>query len=180
MRNFFRKNIKTIITVIITAVVCVSGTSIATYLYNASEIKYNEQMSVEDALDDLYNKKKNGIFVAFFNNRLYTTTYQNVYVHDYNTEIVESVSDDNVITIKEDGKYRLHFISYYGFHGFNLYSNYKINSNTVTLPSAELGHVGISESVEFELKKGDTFLIESKMSAEIASVGTVAAVLYKI
>ena len=56
MRNFIKRNIKIIITVIITSIICISGTTIATYMYSASEIKYNEQMSVENALNDLYGK----------------------------------------------------------------------------------------------------------------------------
>ena len=45
---------KTILTVIITAVICISGTAFAVTQMNASEIEYDSTHSVKDKIDDLY------------------------------------------------------------------------------------------------------------------------------
>ena len=44
-----------IIAIIITAVICISGTAIAVTQINASDIKYDDNNSVKDKIDDLYN-----------------------------------------------------------------------------------------------------------------------------
>lgn len=67
--NILKKNVRLIIGIII-GVILVSGISIGatvTYLYNANEVKYNDEKSVADALDDLYNEVKN--------NDAYTITF---------------------------------------------------------------------------------------------------------
>ncbi len=58
--NVLKKNVKLIIGIII-GVILVSGISIGatvTYLYNANEVKYNDEKSVAEALDELYVNKR--------------------------------------------------------------------------------------------------------------------------
>lgn len=57
MKKFFKNNLKTILTVGATAVICISGTAFAAFQYNAKQVEYKDGKSVEDALNDLYNKR---------------------------------------------------------------------------------------------------------------------------
>jgi len=59
--KFISKNIKLIILILI-GVILVSGISVyatATYLYNASDVKYSDEKSVENALNELYERSNN-------------------------------------------------------------------------------------------------------------------------
>lgn len=64
--NVLKKNVRLIVGIII-GVILVSGISVyatATYLYNASEVKYNDQKSVADALNDLYGNLKRSYTIS--------------------------------------------------------------------------------------------------------------------
>ena len=56
MKNFIKNNIKIISTIIVTAVLCVSGTVYATTKYLSSDVTYKDT-TVENALNDLYENK---------------------------------------------------------------------------------------------------------------------------
>lgn len=53
-----KKNIKMILTIVITAIICISGTVYATTKYLASDVIYKDK-TVEKALNELYNSKGN-------------------------------------------------------------------------------------------------------------------------
>ena len=53
-----KKNIKMILTIVITAIICISGTVYATTKYLASDVTY-KNTTVENALNDLYFYKVN-------------------------------------------------------------------------------------------------------------------------
>lgn len=57
MKKFFKNNLKTILTVGATAVICISGTAFAAFQYNAKQVEYKDGKSVETALNELYSKK---------------------------------------------------------------------------------------------------------------------------
>lgn len=59
MKNFIRNNLKTILVAGVTAIICISGTAFAAYQYQASKIEYKDGKSVEEALNDLFNKNNN-------------------------------------------------------------------------------------------------------------------------
>ena len=56
MKKFIGNNLKIILAIFATAIICISGTIFATYQYQASQVEYNGQ-SVESALNELYSKK---------------------------------------------------------------------------------------------------------------------------
>ncbi len=58
MKKFFKNNLKTILAVSATAVICISGTVFAAFQYNAKQVEYKDGKSVEQALNELYNKNK--------------------------------------------------------------------------------------------------------------------------
>ncbi len=53
-----KKNIKMILAIVITAIICISGTVYATTKYLASDVTY-KNTTVDKALDELYNSKGN-------------------------------------------------------------------------------------------------------------------------
>jgi len=53
MKNFIKKNIKMILAIFITAIICITGSVYATIRIQASEISY-DTTSVADALDSMY------------------------------------------------------------------------------------------------------------------------------
>ena len=63
INSFIKKNLEIILVVVVTAIICISGTVFATG-YFASDVKYKKEdgteISVEDALNDLYSIKSNG------------------------------------------------------------------------------------------------------------------------
>lgn len=184
-----KNRLKTVLVILISVVFASGLSTYATYTYLSKDISYKKldgtEISVEDALNELYNSKEEStsknVFVAFYTTRLYSTSYVNIDVQEYNSNMIKNI-DNNVITIKESGKYKLDFVSFYGYGGFTLYSNYIINANTTSLSYSTPveGHYIISESVEVNLETDDAFSIQSKMSTLTQSVGTVSAVLYKI
>ena len=54
MKNFIKNNIKAISTIIVTAVLCISGTVYATTKYLSSDVTYKDT-TVENALNDLHD-----------------------------------------------------------------------------------------------------------------------------
>ena len=55
MKKFIKNNVKIISTIIVTAVLCISGTVYATTKYLSSDVTYKDT-TVESALNDLYEK----------------------------------------------------------------------------------------------------------------------------
>ena len=55
MKKFIKNNVKVIVAIIVTAVLCVSGTVYATTKYLSSDVTYKDT-TVENALNDLYEK----------------------------------------------------------------------------------------------------------------------------
>lgn len=62
INSFIKKNLEIILAVVVTAIICISGTVFATG-YFASDVKYKKEdgteTNVEKALNELYNKIKN-------------------------------------------------------------------------------------------------------------------------
>ena len=57
MKKFIKNNKKTILFVIVTAIICISSSVYATLKYSASEISYKNNKSVEQAINELYERK---------------------------------------------------------------------------------------------------------------------------
>ena len=51
-----KNKLKIILSIFVTAIICISGTIFATYQYQASQVEYNGK-SVESVLNELYSKK---------------------------------------------------------------------------------------------------------------------------
>lgn len=51
------KNFKVLIAILTTAVICISGTTLAAIKYQASEVKYKDNKTVEQALNELYDSR---------------------------------------------------------------------------------------------------------------------------
>lgn len=70
---------KTIITVIITAVICINGTALAVSGINANQVSYtdinNQETTVNLALDNLYNNLDSRIIMNTFGEAQYATSY---------------------------------------------------------------------------------------------------------
>lgn len=60
MKNFLKNNLKTILTISSTAIICISGAVFATTQYYASNVIYKDGKNVEQALNELYNRIPNG------------------------------------------------------------------------------------------------------------------------
>ena len=56
MIKFIKKNKAIIITAFIVGIICIGGTAFASYQYLASQIMYKDNKTVEQALNELYNK----------------------------------------------------------------------------------------------------------------------------
>jgi hypothetical protein len=54
MRKLIKNNVKVMVAILITAIICISGTVYATIKIQASEVEYSEGISVKDKIDDLY------------------------------------------------------------------------------------------------------------------------------
>lgn len=66
MKKFIKNNLKTILVACATAIICISGSVFATLQYQANSVSYTTAKNgniknVEEALNDLYNKKNNTI-----------------------------------------------------------------------------------------------------------------------
>ena len=66
MKKFIKNNLKVFITILITAIICISGTVYAAIKIQASEIGYNDT-TVDQALNDLYttSNRFNSINISF-------------------------------------------------------------------------------------------------------------------
>lgn len=79
MKKFIKNNIKVISAIIVTAVLCISGTVYATTKYLSSDVTYKDT-TVESALNDLYEKSSRSIKFITNCNDSNVTTYNNVLV----------------------------------------------------------------------------------------------------
>lgn len=65
MKKFIKNNFKTILVAGVTALICISGTAFAAYVYNAKQVEYKDGKSVEIALNELYkiNNTQNTLYI---------------------------------------------------------------------------------------------------------------------
>ncbi len=56
MKKFIKKNKKIIIIAFIIGIICICGTAFTSYQYLASQVIYKDGKTVEQALNELYNK----------------------------------------------------------------------------------------------------------------------------
>ena len=73
--RFIRNNLKIILAIIITAIICISGAVFATG-YFAKDIIYKDGKNVEETLNDLYSKLNN---IDNYDNKTYTQEGLSVY-----------------------------------------------------------------------------------------------------
>ena len=79
--NNLKKNIKLIVLIIIIILISSGVGVFATYNYLASDVKYTESKTVEQALDDLYNKSANYILPS--GTKTITSKENNIDVSNY-------------------------------------------------------------------------------------------------
>ena len=94
MKKFFRNNLKTILAVGATAVICISGTAFAAFQYNAKQVEYKDGKSVEEALNDLYNKSNE-------NNEVLIKEFRGINAHantDAYSQMILDVKNYNYIS----------------------------------------------------------------------------------
>ena len=92
--RFIRNNLKIILAIIITAIICISGAVFATG-YFAKDIIYKDGKNVEETLNDLYSKLNN---IDNYDNKTYTQ--EGLSVYDNRATIVNGgyYIDENGIT----------------------------------------------------------------------------------
>lgn len=119
--NILKNNIKRIVLIIILILISSGIGVFATYNYLASDVKYTDDKSVADALNDLYEKKKNyilpnGIINITENGNHDVANYStaNINVIPQNSEIIyeSSTEGTETYTIKETDveKYSMLFV----------------------------------------------------------------------
>lgn len=92
MKKFILNNLKVFIAIILTAIICISGTVYAAIRIQADEIGYKDG-TVEDALNDLYVKSEDELIIRFVNTGgtgaagLYLNQFQSKYKHVIITEL---------------------------------------------------------------------------------------------
>lgn len=92
--RFIKNNLKIILAVVVTAIICISGAVFATG-YFAKDIIYKDGKNVEEALNDLYSKLNN---IDNYDNKTYTQ--EGLSVYDNRAAIVNGgyYIDENGIT----------------------------------------------------------------------------------
>ncbi len=90
MKNFIKNNIKVIFAIIVTAVLCISGTVYATTKYLSSDITYKDT-TVENALNELYQNNLKSIN--------FVTNYNNSNITEYNNVLIDNVIDYKYLMI---------------------------------------------------------------------------------
>lgn len=134
-----------------------------------------EVNNVEDAINSLYSNNDNIRLVSAFVSRFKDFSAVAASVSLVDNDYVNV--DDNIVTIKETGNYKLF---YYVFRGYNVYKytyEYVINevgTNVVTDTSYYN-----TDTVELNLKEGDTLYLRGKFLEDSSAVSSAFAILYK-
>ena len=135
MKIFIKNNVKIMVAIIVTAVLCVSGTVYATTKYLSSDVTYKDT-TVENALNDLYDINNNSynsqIILQSGHRSFVSLTY--AYKQGYkkfkvslpgngtgaSCKIYTSNVETNVLTLNYDTIYNTHYSDI---------SNYRISLN---------------------------------------------------
>lgn len=85
--KFLKNNIKIVIISFITALICSCASVFATYTYLSKDVSYKKsdgtEVSVEEALNQLYQEKKDNKQMRFLETTQFDSTHQYTYVKNY-------------------------------------------------------------------------------------------------
>lgn len=138
MRNFLKNNLRIILVAGITAIICISGTVLAAYQYNANQIEYKNGKTVEQALNELYSNRQSNNEYGFFSYGNIENRYGlNKYTPSQKIINIKMSENNgaNAIVLKKGVKYNISFSSrVYCASTFNFeYGLYDVINNTFLL-----------------------------------------------
>lgn len=165
MKKFIKNNLKTILAVGATAIICISGTVFATG-YLASQISYKDGKNVEEALNELYNKNLN----------------ISLYKSEVSSFVTNKGSASKVISNVEQGKYILVTYRTYASIVNNISQGHDGKEMTYTVTATNGNTQKIDNSiylVEITSTSDITILTENNYVSTAAG-GYIYAYLYKI
>lgn len=180
--NILKNNIKVIVSIII-LILIFSGISVfATYNYIASDIKYTDNKTVTDALNDLYGKmSKNDKVVLSINQTVslttsYTSTTSPFF---YNTDILSYNSETNTYTFLKDFNGKLYISQGWlqGITGSKM--NVQVNDINI-IDKHHFENTSSAFNYVYEFKKDDTLKFYSKFDASSTTQVPIAISLIKL
>lgn len=156
MNKFIKTNLKTILAVFATAIICISGTVFATLEYQASQVEYKDGKSVEQALNELYNQYSNYEVVLENGNggidALYTIPEGYKELMLIRTYFVSSAGMSDVTTITNYDNCECNQISYKPYYS---------NSLSFSVSVYKVDNIEENASVTYK-NVGDIFIVLGK------------------
>ena len=131
MKKFIKNNLKVFIAILITAIICISGTVYAAIKIQASAIEYNDT-PLDEVLDDLYTTVDNSVLNQF--------TFNFCGIHNFN----QNYGGSSMIKLND-------FSNYKYFKFVNYYANEYVSSCIIRASVNNSSNVTLNANTEYEL-----------------------------